>query len=1656
MKNVPSPFRWLSERTLKKSLVLILGFFLTFNLSAQTPWVDEMLKKDANFSAIKQAFDLEWDGKEYVKGQGWKQYQRWQAFWETRLLPDGSFPDFKDAFHDYKLYMSANGQAKSLQNAGNWSPMGPFTYNNTDSWSPGLGRVNFIVEDPNNANIIYIGAPAGGVWKSTDSGATWTPLGDDLAVMGVSSIAISAANSNVIYLATGDADGGDTYSIGVLKSTDGGLTWAEVGNVGGNLKDIVVSPIDEDIVYVASNGGVYKTIDGGTTWNQVLTGSYRDLELKPGTASTVYAATSDQVRYSTDSGATWTLATGIPSGGNRIAMAVTPANNNYVYVLRANGTGDYGGIYRSANSGVSFTARNTTTDVFDGSSQSWYDMAIGASATNAESIFTGVLNVWRSTNGGTTISGINSWSNPAGAAYTHADIHFLRGYGNKIYCGSDGGVYRSTNNGTSFTDLTDGVQISQFYRIGGSKNDVTTIAGGLQDNGGYVYNNASWKVYYGADGMEAAISPTNSNLIYGMIQNGNLYRSTNGGNSNQGLGRPEAGRWVTPMQFDPNSNRIVAGYNDLHQYNGSAWSQLSTFNFPELLRSIEFYDGNSNVIYVATNSQIYRTLNNGANFAEVTNNLAGILGGNIITSIEVDPADSMRVWVSIGGFADGVKVAHTANGGTTWTNVSGTLPNLPCNVVKFEAASTAPNALYVGMDIGVYYRDDVLGDYIPFMINLPNVIVNDLELNEASGMIRAGTYGRGVWESGSYSIAVLSDDAGIADISHPTGSFCGNTFVPEVTLRNYGTSALTQATINYQVGTGTVSTYNWTGNLASWTSLDLTLPSITAGGQNEFKVWTSMPNGIADVNQQNDSVTVDYNGISNGVQVYTQLIEDCWGSETSWEIVDALGVPQFSGGPYSNGNGQLLNLDSVCLSVGCYDFIINDSYGDGLSGASYPSCGADGDYYVISETTDTLVQMGVSNFGSQAVHNFCIALPDYADFSWSGTNFCATESVTFTDASQGATSWSWNFGTGATPATATGAGPHVVSYTSGGTKTIVLTTNGGAQTSTQTVAINSLPPAPTIASSGSTTFCDGNSVTLTSSEVGGNNWSTNQTTNAISVNTAGTYSVTYTDGNGCLASSAPVTITVNPNPIIGLGTVNDPTTCATATGTIQLTGTGSGDISWTGSSTGSSTGITLPYTATGFAAGFYNVIYTDGNGCSSTSQGASLSDPTPPPTPTISANGLTTFCDGGFVQLTSSAANGNSWSTNATATTITVTTTGSYGVTVTENGCSATSVPFNVVVNPNPTAPSISANGSTSLCPGQSVVLSSSYVSGNEWNTLETTQDITTSTTGTYEVVFTDANGCSSQVASISVVMNQNPVAPVIGLSGPSSICDGESVILSTTYPNGLEWSTLETTTSIVVNTAGTYDLTYTHPNGCSATSNPVTILVNALPSVNAGTDQDLCIGDDVTLNGSGASTYSWNNGVINGSPFSQALGTTTYEVTGTDGNGCSNTDDVVVTVNQLPSVNFSLSQDTTCLEDASISLSGTPSGGTFSGTGVVGNFFVPSTAGIGQFDIEYAYTDANGCSGIATQTVVVDECSSIGETDLADVQVFPNPTNGEFTVQLEGDFNYEVHDARGRIIEFGDGLNSVQIDLIEAEAGIYFLHITNSIGQKVVRVVKN
>ena len=301
-------------------------------------------------------------------------------------------------------------------------------------------------------------------------------------------------------------DGGDSYSVGVLKSTDGGTTWNTTGltftTTNRTAGDIIMHPTNNSILFCAASNALYKTTDGGTTWNVVRLGNFAkgSIRFKPNDPSVVYAVTNTTFYKSTDTGSSFTqITSGLPASSSRLRLDVTPANANYVYILSHSSSvstnNGFQGVYRSVNSGDTFTLRNNTTNVLE-SNQSYYDLALAVSDTNAEEVYTGCLNIWKSTNGGTTFTKLNNWSSPTAATYTHADIHFLKFYNGNFFCGSDGGVYKSTNSGTNFTDLTATAQISQFYRIAVSKQSSANMVGGLQDNGGHAYSSGGWKNYY--------------------------------------------------------------------------------------------------------------------------------------------------------------------------------------------------------------------------------------------------------------------------------------------------------------------------------------------------------------------------------------------------------------------------------------------------------------------------------------------------------------------------------------------------------------------------------------------------------------------------------------------------------------------------------------------------------------------------------------------------------------------------------------------------------------------------------------------------------------------------------------------------------------------------------------------------------------------------------------------------------------------------------------------------------------------------------------------------------------------------------------------------------------------------------------------------------
>lgn len=762
---------------MKKTYILLLltSFcsFAQFNSSA--PWnINNESAKSGEMTIDEEVtlFNQYWSNKDKnVKGSGHKPFMRWENYWRNNTNDQGYLitpQEINNAFQQ-KQQAKLNKSATSLPPS-NWQPVGPFTHSNTGSWSSGQGRVNVVYVDPSNANTMYIGTPAGGIWKSVNAGVNWLPLSDNLPQIGVSGIVVDHTNSNVIYIATGDKDAGDTYSVGVMKSIDGGTTWDTTGLTFGNSTstragDIIMHPTNNQILLCATSQGIFKTTDAGVTWVNVQSGDFAkgSVRFRPLISAHVYAVSNNRFYRSIDTGSSFTsTATGLPSATDplvpptRMIMEVTPADIGYVYILAYSGDKEEVngllGLYRSTNAGLGFSLRTNTassnpTDILE-SSQSWYDLALGVSTTNAEEVYTGCLNVWKSTTGGTVFTKINYWDQPSSSQYTHADIHYLGFHGNKLFCGSDGGVYVSSNNATSFTDLTASAQISQFYKVSVSKQSSANMVGGLQDNGGHAYSNGLWKNYYGADGMDTAIDPTNQNKYYGFTQYGSSLNISNtaGNNLSSQVIVPSAetgagdsgGNWVTPLKAN-SIGELFAGYERLYRLNGNSWVQQSNSTIGTgNLEYIEIAPFDDNIIYVANENNLYKSTNKGIDFTLT------FTTSNIISSIESHYTDTDKVYLTTEGTQGQVLIS--TDGGLNFSDHSTGLPEIAKNVIVHQGQNS-DNPLYVGTSLGVYYRDDSMAQWEPFDANLPNVSVRDLEINLIDSKLIAATYGRGIWQT---------------------------------------------------------------------------------------------------------------------------------------------------------------------------------------------------------------------------------------------------------------------------------------------------------------------------------------------------------------------------------------------------------------------------------------------------------------------------------------------------------------------------------------------------------------------------------------------------------------------------------------------------------------------------------------------------------------------------------------------------------------------------------------------------------------------------------------------------------------------------------------------------------------------------------------------
>ena len=457
-----------------------------------------------------------------------------------------------------------------------------------------------------------------------------------------------------------------------------------------------------------------------------------------------------------------------------------------------------------------------------------------------------------------------------------------------------------------------------------------------------------------------------------------------------------------------------------------------------------------------------------------------------------------------------------------------------------------------------------------------------------------------------------------------------------------------------------------------------------------------------------------------------------------------------------------------------------------------------------------------------------------------------------------------------------------------------------------------------------------------------------------------------------------------------------------------------------------------------------------------------------PPTATITPNGNTTICSGGFVQLTASTGDSYLWSNGETTQTITATQAGQYTVTVTNNnGCSDVSDPVTVTVNPTPNS-GVSVSGATTFCSGGSVTLTSQASSGSYlWSNGEITQSITVNQTGNYSVTVTD-NGCSATSGVTAVTVNQTPTATITP-PGNTTFCQGGFVVLQAAGGGTYQWNTGSQASSINVSQSGTYTVIVTE-NGCNAQAQQQ-VTVNPLPTVTLAPFADLCEnGAVVQLSGGSPSGgyYTVNgNATPELNPYTYGAGNHTIEYVYVDNNGCVNTATQPVTINATPAVSMSGLNTNYTLTDPFSTLTGTPTGGVFNGTGMVANYFDPSVAGLGTHGIAYIYVDANGCIGSDAQCTTVDLNVNIGGSNIGvdegSIDVYPNPSNGNFAVAIEGIegiIGLSVFDARGREVMatsvVGNGQKTMQnIDLSNYANGVYTLSIRTAKGTATQKLVK-
>ncbi len=775
----------------------------------------------------------------------------WDMMGSMRSFPNAngeiSAAKYVEAFEHMKHMPVAqtNSDPRSrVQAPSPWTPLGPMNFS---------GRILSLAFHPTNANIMWCGSANGGLWVTTNGGygtagggMNWSQVQTGFPVTSVPAIAVNPSNANELFIGTGEVYNTGTntgfigqnirtfrgsYGIGILKSSDGGVTWSQsLPFTNSSIKGvyhILYRPGTPSTIFAATSDGVYRSTNSGGSWTLVHNVPLAmDMDFSPGRPDTLYvtcgvfgSAGSGIYRCTNSSAATPTftqLTTGLPASANINGMtrlSICPDDANIIYAAvgkipgSAGGTaapaaGSTFGIYKSTNAGNSWTALPTQPQLSAAhyiQNQGWYAHDILAGTNASQRIFACEIDMLRSTNAGGAWSKMTDWGlwnfgatgttvgDPTeGSAddqnYVHADQHRMYfsphdATMNTVFVVTDGGVFRSTDAGLNFNSLNGGLMTAQIYhRMSVSPTNSNLMLCGLQDNATLLYEGSTGcRRTTGGDGFYTAIDQTNGNYCYATYSYGSWYRSTSGPTggfssiwsnpASAGASLPaENAAFVAPVVLAPSDpNRLYVGTVYLRRYTaartantftyGNSNNPISDPNAPIMAIGVSRTFADS--IYIATApagavpARMYRSTNGGTTVTNIT----GTLPNRYFSYIAVDPNNSQRVVVSVSGFGTS-HLYFSSNGGTTWNNIGGVggtaLPDVPANIVMFDPTTTT--TLYVGTDLGVFVAQNITTGatqptWYTYNAGWTDVTpVMDL-LVAPNGKLRAGTYGKGLWQN---------------------------------------------------------------------------------------------------------------------------------------------------------------------------------------------------------------------------------------------------------------------------------------------------------------------------------------------------------------------------------------------------------------------------------------------------------------------------------------------------------------------------------------------------------------------------------------------------------------------------------------------------------------------------------------------------------------------------------------------------------------------------------------------------------------------------------------------------------------------------------------------------------------------------------------------